>query len=414
MVILKNKAIYKSFLTILKYKQEDFCNINDDIPFIKFVDSSVLSLILLKKAIRHDNLAVRRYCIKSFLKFKMHIKNFETFIYSSLFEILNTSVFYKDASYEQDSKFYPILTNYFVGIFSQLVEKEFNQNLKNFLISIEKYTTYCHPLIALFNVFEKLGEKKIGFLGISELLILDKIIKINYESLQYRKKIQLFNCIMHLIINFIDLSQLNFSFFRILIEILPPELFKFKSFLHTSSEFPIVEMIKNQNINNDFLNCNFLNREKMFVWLMTLPKNIEVLSNLYSIGNSCQKYFFKYMIKINYNYFFRNIDDFNFIVKYLSIYGKSNDFFSKNENEKIFHKPNNEILKTDFFNFLEPFFNELSLYQDSYKSTKNCILIFKKLNDLVSFPLEEGSLEYQKYILSQLNIYAGEVIYIIL
>ena len=274
----------------MKYRQEDYENISDIVPFIKYVDSSSFALILLKKAIVHDNLAVRKYCVKAFLKFNIHIKNFENFIYSSLFEILNTSVFYKDASYEQDSKFFPIVTNYFVGIFTSLKDNELRQNLRNFLKSIETYTTYCHPLIALFNVFEKIKDKSIDFIGKNELLVLDKIIKTNYEPLQNRKRIQLFNCIMHLIFNFIDITQVDFDFLRTLINILPSEIFTFKSYIHNFSQISIFEIIKNLKISNEFLNNNFLQREKMFIWLISLPKNLELTSKIYSLSISSVKY----------------------------------------------------------------------------------------------------------------------------
>jgi len=273
-------------LTILKYRQEDFANLIDEIPLIKYIDSSSLALILLKKAIVHDNLAVRRYCVKAFLKFNIHLKNFENFIYSTLFEILNASVFYKDVSYEGDSKFYPIVTNYFVGIFNSLKENEYRQNLKKFMMSIEKYTTFCHPLIALFSVFEQLKEKTIDFFGKKELNILDKIIQKNYESLQNRKRIHFFNGIMHLIFNFLDLTQVDFDFFRTLLNILPREIFLFKSNIHTISQLPLLEITKNKDENKLFLNNNFLHREKMFIWLISLPKNLEILSKLYSLGTS--------------------------------------------------------------------------------------------------------------------------------
>lgn len=253
-------------------------------PIIKYFDSSMFALILLKKAIVHDNLAVRRYCVKTFLKFNIHIKNFEHFIYSSLFEILNTSVFYKDVSYEEDSKFYPILTNYFVGIFTELQGNELRQNLRNFLMSIEKYTTYCHPLIALFNVFERISEKSIDFFGKDELVILEKILKTNYEQLQNRKRIQFFNGIMHLIFNFLDFNQVDFPFLQIFLNILPMEIFTFKSYLHTVEQISLFEMIKNQKIEKYFLNNNFLGREKLFLWLMRLPKNLDLLPNIYKSG----------------------------------------------------------------------------------------------------------------------------------
>ena len=273
-------------MTILKYRQEDFANLIDEIPLIKYIDSSSLALILLKKAIIHDNLAVRRYCVKTFLKFKIHLKNFEHFIYSTLFEILNTSVFYKDVPYEGDSKFYPIVTNYFFGIFNSLKENDYRQNLKKFLMSIEKYTTFCHPLIALFSVFEQLKDKTIDFFGKNELIILDKIIQKNYEQLQNRKRIQFFNAIMHLIFSFLDLNQVDFDFFRTLLNILPVEIFTFQSNIHTISEIPLLEITKNMNDKKSFLNNNFLHREKMFIWLTFLPKYLEILPKIYSLGTA--------------------------------------------------------------------------------------------------------------------------------
>ena len=274
----------------MKYKQEEYENVCEEMPIIKHFDSSTFALILPKKAIVHDNLAVRKYCVKTFLKFNIHIKNFEHFIYSSLFEILNTAVFYKDATYEEDSKFYPILTNYFAGIFTDLQGNELRQNLRNLLLSIEKYTTYGHPLISLFNVFEKISpNNSIDFLGIEELLILEKILKTNYEQLQNRKRIQLFNSIMHLIYNFVDYKQINFSYLKTLLNILPSEMFTFKSYLHTSSEFSIFDMAINKKPEPNFLNNLFLSREKLFLWLIILPVDLDVLKNIYQLGNSSVK-----------------------------------------------------------------------------------------------------------------------------
>lgn len=191
----------------MKFKQEDFSAISADFPMINYLEASKFAEILLRKAIVHDNIAVRRYCVKGFLKFKLHVKNFENFVFSSLFEILNTSVFYNDVSYEEDSKFYPVLTSYFVGILENPQEnKSIKENLRHFLKSIEKFTVYCHPLIALFRVFEDLNEKFQGnkenlrFFGKEELKILENIVKKNYEPLQFRKRIQFFNCIVHILL----------------------------------------------------------------------------------------------------------------------------------------------------------------------------------------------------------------------
>jgi len=71
--------------------------------------------------------------------------------------------------------------------------------------------------------------------------------------------------------------------------------------------------------------------------------------------------------------------------------------------------PNGIFLNCEYEKLLEPLFSDLSLYQDCYKSTKNCILALKKLNDLIGFPLEEGPQEYRSFIYDQLNKYSGEV-----
>lgn len=278
---------------MLKFKQEDYFCISTNFPFIKYFEASKFAEILLKKAIVHDNIAVRRYCVKSFLKFKIHIKNFEKFIFSLLFEILNTSVFYKDVSYEEDSKFYPIVTNYFVGIFSDLNENDLKENLRNYLNSIEKFTAYCHPLIALLNVFEKLGSKTTNFFGKEELKLLELIVKKNYEQLQYRKRIQFFNCIMHILFKFLNHNELDFEFLKYFISFLPIEIVTFKSFLHSYETTSIFDIINQKYANNQFINNYFLHREKIFVWLMLLPKNIEVLSNVYALTNKLNKYYIK-------------------------------------------------------------------------------------------------------------------------
>ena len=96
-------------------------------------------------------------------------------------------------------------------------------------------------------------------------------------------------------------------------------------------------------------------------------------------------------------------------MKILSIYGISKDYFNKNEKEEIKKFPNGELLNLEYPKLLDEFFNQLSLYQDSYKTTKNCILLLKKFTHLIDFPLEEGSNEYKSYIFEKLNECSGEV-----
>jgi len=82
---------------------------------------------------------------------------------------------------------------------------------------------------------------------------------------------------------------------------------------------------------------------------------------------------------------------------------------NKTQIEEISQKPNGDILKIDYSKLLDSFFNDLQLYQDSYKTTKYCLNLINKLNELIGVPFEEGSKDYQNYILSNLNEYAGEV-----
>ena len=82
---------------------------------------------------------------------------------------------------------------------------------------------------------------------------------------------------------------------------------------------------------------------------------------------------------------------------------------NKTQIEEISQMPNGDILKIDYSKLLDAFFNDLQLYQDSYKTTKYCLYLLNKLNELIGVPFEEGSHDYQNYILSNLNEYAGEV-----
>ena len=264
---------------------------------IKHLEASKFAEILLRKAIVHDNIAVRRFCVKGFLKFKLHVKNFENFVFSSLFEILNTAVFYNDVSYEEDSKFYPVLTSYFAEILENSAEnpEKLQENLRNFLKSIEKFTVYCHPLIALFRVFEELSAKYQGntqflrFFGKQELKTLENIVKKNYEPLQFRKRIQFFNSIVQVLLHFVDFSQVDFEFLLNFLEFYPLELVNFKSFVNDFARFPVFEMIKNREISKEFVNCDFLHREKIVVWVLLVEKNLHIRENIKNFVQKCQK-----------------------------------------------------------------------------------------------------------------------------
>ena len=68
------------------------------------------------------------------------------------------------------------------------------------------------------------------------------------------------------------------------------------------------------------------------------------------------------------------------------------------------------MLTCDYELLLNTSFSDLSLYQDCYKSAKNCILALKNLNELTGWLFEEGPLDYKSFINVQLNNFASEVI----
>ena len=96
-------------------------------------------------------------------------------------------------------------------------------------------------------------------------------------------------------------------------------------------------------------------------------------------------------------------------MKFLTIFGICKDIFAKNQTEEIRNLPNGEILNLEYPKILEVFLENLTFYQDSYKTPTQCLSLLKQFNEILGFSYESGSSDYQVYIYNKLNEYSGEV-----
>lgn len=147
------KAIFKSFNTIINFSSSAFSQYYEILPFLKIFNANQFCRILMEKTIKHDNIAVRKFCIKHFLLLPVSFEIIDTsFIYGKLLPILNNSVFFKDVGYEEDSKFYVVIKGFFKNIFGQLSEVERKIQTHLYCEAIANHVNLCHPLIALTQV----------------------------------------------------------------------------------------------------------------------------------------------------------------------------------------------------------------------------------------------------------------------
>lgn len=147
------KAIFKSFSNIVSFSSIAFSQYYELLPFLKVFNANQFCRILMEKSIKHDNVAVRKFCIKHFLLLPVSFEIIDTsFIYEKLIPILNNSVFFKDVGYEEDSKFYLVIKEFFKNIFGKLSEEERKRQMNLYCEAIANHATLCHALIALTQV----------------------------------------------------------------------------------------------------------------------------------------------------------------------------------------------------------------------------------------------------------------------
>ena len=157
---------------------------------IEVISLSYFIEILISKAAYHENISVRRFCLKHLLKnFKTIVINSD-YLFGNLMKITNNGEYYRECkSLEQKAKYSPFITKFYVYFIEKFGKIKF---ISIFFENLLKNIEFLHPFLAYFDVFMNFEIKE-------ELFFIDNnlfekflfYINKHYTDFPFNRKIEL-------------------------------------------------------------------------------------------------------------------------------------------------------------------------------------------------------------------------------